>query len=314
MNVQHLFRGDDQKLVAIGTGRIADLAHAVKHAAVLETLTAAKSKKGTPYATFELNPLAPRENLHLDVVYCGRVYKVTFPVVRIGDFVIVDDTDIVKVQDGALLHAFGVRENGQFVGFPRFHKKLSEVPSCVKCPFWVADQEGERGCVRLGGWQPAQLHHLNEAQCSADDRNRQGIKLVKVFDHYDMLPMNTFGEAIYATIREVKNATSVRTHEVVEMSNEERVSRVALRTALSAYVLEMDNRLAERGCEVPLFGMDEVTLRVFIDSCDSLTQAAQILNLTDGNLDPDLVLKARYDLDEELEVESIERLMEYNLI
>lgn len=315
MGINKLFLGDDGMFVVLGDDP-RKLLRELAPFSVRGTLVAGISRKGTVWARFALRPDAGREDLHLKVVYCGSLYEMRIPCQRVGAHVIFDGMDVASVTDGALLHAYGITKDGQFVSYPRFAKKLGEVPSCTKCPFWATGDLGEKECARLR-WQPAGLHFLNEPQCSTEDRQRQGVKALKVFDHAeDARPVSILGEVVWNHLRQVRNAARALTHEPIVESREETIARMADKVSNSPFCIELDGKLADAGCEWPVFHLAEGSLRALMNATDSLREAAQVVNHLQGRVIEGQLEEAIEAVREEAieEMDSIERLLEWNLV
>lgn len=313
-----IFRGNDGCFIALGDEKPAALMHALFPFAVPETMVGGIAKSGATYCRFDLRDGLPYQKLHLRVVFFGRVYPVTIGALNVNGVWILDDEEVVPFTDGQLVHGFGIGANGKPVGFPRFYKRLGEVPNCKWCPFWAKDAMGDESECAMLGWQPAGLHYLNEPQCSAEERQRHGMRLLKIFDRFGN-GTSLLGDAVMRRIDEVRNVEpGARTAPVSTVTPEERAAQQATSLKLSAYVLEMDNRLADKGCQVPLFNIPEAVLRALVDGCNSLSEVAGVINLVDGIPEGkealELALEEVRANDLEMEIESIDWALDHNLV
>lgn len=312
-----LFRGNDGCFIALGDEKPSALMKALLPFAVPESMVGGIAKSGQTYCRFDLRDGLPYQKLHLRVVFFGRVYPVTIGALNVNGVWVLDDEEVVPFSSNQLVHAFGVGANGKPVGFPRFHKRLGEVPNCRWCPFWTKDAVGDESECAMLGWQPTGLHYLNETQCSTEERQRHGMKLLKVFDRFGN-GMTLLGAAVMRRIDEVKNIEpGVKTAPTSTVTPEERAAQQATLLKLSAYVLEMDSRLADVGCQVPLFNIPEATLRSLLDGCNGLKEAADVVNLVDGIPEGEALELALEEVranDLEMEIESIDWALDHNLV
>lgn len=308
--LKSLFFGNPGQLVAIGSEHPRQLVDKLTPYAQPGTIVGGYTKKGDSYVRFSLRHDLPVVNLSLRVIYLGTTYEVKVPVQRIADYSLFDG-ELTSFDNGALLHVFGVSKEGKLISYPSYYKRLGEVVSCTKCPFWSTGNLGEKECARLN-WQPAGLHYLHEAQCRAEDRQAQGMRLVKIYDYHEK-PASLLGQEIWRQIKEVRNATTKgKFAEVKDESKEERSERVATKAQLSAFSLQFDHDLAEAGCEWPLYHLEESSLKAILAACGGSRRiAAEVLNHNEGLIptmdELPMLLEA---VGEETELESIEHLLE----
>lgn len=320
MNIQSVFHSKEgESFIVIADQDPRGLIDLLRPLAVKETLVAGVTSNKKVWARFQLKEEAPLSTIKIRVIYMRKLYDIEFKAVTVGDFAIIDGYDIIRTPEGTLYHAFGIAPNGNMVGFPAFYKRLGEVPNCTRCPFWVTNQDEERECA-LFRWQPAGLRHLNEPACSIEDRSRHGIRLLKIFDFIEEdAPIGILSQVVHHKLKLIRNAERFKSAEVHPLSKIERTERDAAKLNLSQYVLEMDSKLADVGCEYPLWDVPEEALKKVIYETTSLREAAKVINILSEEhgmrtINEDALTQAIEEARLEDEEESIEYMLEKNLL